>query len=179
MIKQDSNNYRIHEQKNEDLINQSLNELGAGRSILIDNNGVVIAGNGVYEQAEKLGIPIKIIESDGNTLYAVKRTDLMSEDEKRKRLAVLDNKTTDTSEFNYELLKDDFHLETLQELGFEDFEINDIDYSDQNKQFKQSDFDDAMILKLKYTEDQYKKVSSALLKIAATHEEAVLKLIEK
>ena len=179
MIKQDSNNYRKHTEKNEDLINQSLNELGAGRSILIDNNGVVIAGNGVYEQAEKLGIPIKIIESDGNTLYAVKRTDLMPEDEKRKRLAILDNKTTDTSVFDYELLKEDFHLETLQELGFEDFEINDIDYSDQNKQFKQSDFDDAMILKLKYTEDQHKKVSAALLKIADTHEEAVLKLIEK
>lgn len=55
-IKFDKRNYRKHNERNKELINKSLKELGAGRSILLDRDDSLIAGNGVYEQAEKLGI---------------------------------------------------------------------------------------------------------------------------
>lgn len=55
-IKFDKRNYRKHSDKNKNLINKSLKECGAGRSIVIDNNNEIIAGNGIYEQAQKLGI---------------------------------------------------------------------------------------------------------------------------
>ena len=48
-IKLDKRNYRKHNDRNKELINQSLGELGAGRSILIDNENEIIAGNGVFE----------------------------------------------------------------------------------------------------------------------------------
>jgi hypothetical protein len=50
-IKPDQRNYRIHTDKNKRIIEKSLKQLGAGRSILIDGNNEVIAGNGVFEQA--------------------------------------------------------------------------------------------------------------------------------
>lgn len=50
-IKLDPHNYRIHGEENKRLIRKSLTECGAGRSILVDKNDIVIAGNGVYEQA--------------------------------------------------------------------------------------------------------------------------------
>jgi hypothetical protein len=65
-IKTDSRNYRIHGDKNKALINKSLTECGAGRSILIDKDDVIIAGNGVYEQAQALGLKVRVIESDGS-----------------------------------------------------------------------------------------------------------------
>lgn len=50
-IKFDKRNYRKHSKKNKELIKKSLTELGAGRSVLVDAEGCLIAGNGVYEQA--------------------------------------------------------------------------------------------------------------------------------
>lgn len=126
-IKFDKRNYRKHNDRNKDLIRKSLDECGAGRSIIIDNEGEIIAGNGVYEQAQKLNIPVKVIETDGSELVVVKRTDLNTNDEKRKKLAVMDNSTSDTSEFDIELLKTDFEIPELQDLGLPVFEESDID----------------------------------------------------
>lgn len=116
-IKFDKRNYRKHNDKNKRLIKKSLEELGAGRSIIIDNEGEIIGGNGVYEQAKALKMPVRVVESDGSELIVVKRTDLSTEDEKRKKLAVMDNSTSDTSTFDFDLLKKDFDLPQLKEMG--------------------------------------------------------------
>lgn len=126
-IKFDKRNYRKHNDKNKELIRKSLNECGAGRSIVIDNNNEIIAGNGIYEQAQELGIKTKIIETDGSELVVVKRTDLSTDDEKRKKLAIMDNSTSDSSEFDLELLKVDLSIPELQDLGLPVFEASDID----------------------------------------------------
>ena len=124
----DKRNYRKHSDKNKDLISKSLKECGAGRSIVIDNEDNIIAGNGIYEQAQKLGIKPKIIETDGSELVVVKRTDLATDDEKRKQLAVMDNSTSDSSEFDFELLNEDFNPQTLQDWGLDvDFKLDDTD----------------------------------------------------
>lgn len=121
-IKYDKNNYRIHNAENKQLIKKSLEECGAGRSILIDNENEIIAGNGVYEQAKKLGIPVKVVETDGKELVVVKRTDLKTDDQKRKVLAVMDNTTSDSSEFDIEKLENDFGGIELLDLGIEGIE---------------------------------------------------------
>ena len=126
-IKFDKRNYRIHDDRNKDLIRKSLNECGAGRSILLDADNEIIAGNGVYEQAKEIGMPVKIIETDGSELVVVKRTDLKTDDYKRKKLAVMDNSTSDSSKFDIQLLNSDFNTPELQELGVPTFEASDID----------------------------------------------------
>lgn len=116
-IKFDSRNYRKHNAENKRLIKKSLEECGAGRSILIDGEDEIIAGNGVYEQAKKLKMPVRIIETDGSEIVAIKRTDLKTTDEKRKQLAVMDNSTSDSSEFDFELMAQDFNVEALEDMG--------------------------------------------------------------
>lgn len=126
MINFDKRNYRKHSDKNKELINKSLKECGAGRSIVIDNEDNIIAGNGIYEQAQKLGLKTKVIETDGSELVVVKRTDLATDDDKRKQLAVMDNSTSDSSEFDFELLSSDFEVDTLEDWGIDaDFEIEE------------------------------------------------------
>jgi len=127
MIKFDQRNYRKHNDKNKELINKSLSECGAGRSILIDNEDEIIAGNGVYEQARALNIPVRVIETDGSELIAVKRTDLNTQDEKRKRLAVMDNSSSDSSENDVVLLQEDFSATELLDMGVEipDIKVED------------------------------------------------------
>ena len=116
-IKFDKRNYRKHSDKNKRLIRKSLQECGAARSIVVDSEGEIIGGNGVFGEAQRLKMPIKVVETDGSELVVVKRTDLKTGDEKRKKLAVLDNSTSDTSEFDNSLLTSDFNLEQLLDLG--------------------------------------------------------------
>lgn len=118
-IKFDKRNYRKHNAENKRLIKKSLEECGAGRSILIDGEDEIIAGNGVYEQARKLKMPVRIIETDGSEIVAIKRTDLKTNDEKRKQLAVMDNSTSDSSEFDLELMAEDFSVDELNGMGVE------------------------------------------------------------
>jgi hypothetical protein len=115
----------LHNDRNKELIKKSLEECGAGRSIVIDNDNEIIAGNGIYEQAQALNIPVKVIETDGSELVVVKRTDLNTDDEKRKKLAVMDNSTSDSSEFDLELLSVDFDVPNLQDMGIDIPSIDD------------------------------------------------------
>ena len=127
MIKKDPRNARVHNTRNQRAIRESL-ELGAGRSILVDADNVIIGGNGVFAEAEKLGIPVRVVDSDGSELIAVRRTDLHTDDAKRKALAVADNRTGDLSHFDdaavVDLLKEagDFALKA----GFSAAEITRI-----------------------------------------------------
>ena len=117
-IKFDRRNYRIHSDKNKSLIKKSIEEAGLGRSIVIDAENEIIGGNGLVSQLPK-DTKIKVVETKGDELVVVKRTDLKTNDEKRKRLAILDNSTTDTSEFNMDMLLEDNTPEQLAELGIE------------------------------------------------------------
>nr|DAI32318.1 MAG TPA: hypothetical protein [Caudoviricetes sp.] len=56
----------------------------------------------------------------------VKRTDLQTGDNRRKALAIYDNSTSDTSEFDIELLKADFTDKDLQNFGIMD-DVEDVD----------------------------------------------------
>lgn len=119
-IKLDTHNYRIHDDRNLKLIKKSLKECGAARSIAIDAEGEIIAGNATYKTAQELGIPVKIIKTDGNELIAVQRTDLSTKDKKRKKLALMDNSTSDKVAWDIDTLSADFDLGELPELGIED-----------------------------------------------------------
>ena len=127
-IQSDPRNVRKHDARNKQVIFDSLKELGAGRSILIDAADTAVAGNGVLEQAEKLGIPIRVVESDGSELIAVKRIDLTPDDPKRKALAIVDNRSNDLSFFdNDELLKLAEETENWKDkLGFDEKEFEEL-----------------------------------------------------
>lgn len=125
-IKFDKRNYRRHDDKNKELIKKSIEEVGYGRSIVIDADNEVVCGNGVLSQTDKK-TPVKVIETDGNELIVVKRTDLKTDDLKRKQLAVMDNSASDSSDFDLALLQEDFDEETLADWGIE---IDNKDISD-------------------------------------------------
>ena len=76
-LKPDVRNARKRNKRASSTIEHSLKTLGAGRSIVIDKHGAIIAGNGVVENAAKAGITdIEVIQSDGSRIIAVQRVDL-------------------------------------------------------------------------------------------------------
>lgn len=116
-LKKDRRNYRVHGEKSHRIIGQSLDQCGAGRSILADSTGEIIAGNGVLEEAERRGIKTKFIETDGTELVVVVRKDLKPGDEKRKLLALADNAASDASSWNEELVRQDWNSNQGQAWG--------------------------------------------------------------
>lgn len=132
MVKFDKRNYRKHGDRNRKLIRKSLDELGAGRSIVIDAEGEIIGGNGVFEAWGDR--PIRVIESDGSELVVVQRTDLKTDDEKRKKLAIMDNSTSDTSTWDMSLLQADFDIPALADMGV-DIKLKDVDDKEPDVKF--------------------------------------------
>lgn len=80
------------------LLEDSLRRYGAGRSILADKHGNLIAGNKTAEVAAELGLPIRTIETDGHELVVVQRTDLdLTEGGAARELAYTDNRSAELS----------------------------------------------------------------------------------
>ena len=128
-LKFDHKNYRKHGDKNKTLIKRSIEEAGLGRSIVIDADDEIIAGNGLVSQIGK-DTPLRVVETTGDELVVVKRTDLKHGDAKRDALAIYDNSTSDTSEFDIELLKADFTDTELESFGV----LDDIDEDEDPEQ---------------------------------------------
>jgi DNA modification methylase len=103
-LKQDKKNARKRTDRSSTLIAESLQQYGAARSIVIDENGRILAGNGTVVGAKQAGInKVRVIDADGDELIAVRRTGL-SEDEK-VGLAIADNRTSDLSEWDNQMLQ--------------------------------------------------------------------------
>jgi hypothetical protein len=76
-----------------DALDRSLREFGAGRGVLIDRAGRIIAGNKTAERARRLGLPLRVIQTDGRQLIAVQRSDLdLTTDRAARDLAIADNR---------------------------------------------------------------------------------------
>ena len=102
-LKSDHKNARKRTDRSAELIKESLQRYGAARSIVIDENNRILAGNGTIEGAKEAGIDrIRVIETDGDEVIAVRRTGLT--EEQKVGLALADNRTADLSEWDQEML---------------------------------------------------------------------------
>lgn len=91
----DDKNFNKGTEYGEHLMDDSLRKFGLGRSILIDKNNRIIAGNKTAEKAGELGFEkVVVVETDGNTLVAVKRNDIDLDSSKGRELALADNATS-------------------------------------------------------------------------------------
>ncbi len=103
-LQNDPKNARKRTDRSAKLIKQSLEEYGAARSIVIDENNRILAGNGTIAGAKAAGIKnLRIIEANGDEIIAVKRSNL-TEDQK-VGLAIADNRTGDLSEWDTDMLE--------------------------------------------------------------------------
>ena len=109
-LAQDQHNFNKGSEQGQELMERSFKEMGAGRSILIDRNGNIIAGNKSQKAAIAAGIKkVRIIETTGDELVAVKRTDVDIDSAEGRKMAYLDNLTTQVN-----LTWDETELQAVQ-----------------------------------------------------------------
>lgn len=122
-LAQDSHNFNKGNEQGQQLMERSFKELGAGRSILLDRNGNIIAGNKSQQAAIAAGIKkVRVIETTGDELVAVKRTDVDIDSAEGRKMAYLDNLTTQVN-----LTWDETELEAVQ-ADVEGFDIADFGF---------------------------------------------------
>jgi DNA modification methylase len=113
----DPQNARRHSARNLAAIQASLQEVGAARSIVIGETGTILADNATVEATGILGLTrVRVIDTDGTDLVAVRRTGL-TPDQKRT-LALADNRTAELADWDPDvlaILADDFDLSGLWE----------------------------------------------------------------
>jgi hypothetical protein len=102
----DRSNRRDHNPRNVGMIADALHAVGAARSIVIDEDGVVLAGNATIEAAADAGIEhVRIIEASGHELIAVRRRGLTAE--QKRVLALADNRAAELATWNLDQLRAD------------------------------------------------------------------------
>src|SRR5262249_20225128 len=106
-LRPDPRNANLGTDRGRDLLERSLREYGAGRAILIDRHGTIIAGNKTYEQAKRLHMKLHVVTTDGRHLVAVLREDLdLQTDPRAQALAIADNRVGQIDlEWNVEMLQ--------------------------------------------------------------------------
>lgn len=142
-LTQDQHNFNKGTAKGKKLMNKSLKELGAGRSILLDKNGNIIAGNKTQLAAIEAGITkVRVIETTGNELVAVKRTDVDLDSKKGREMALADNAASrlnlewDEVELANAAAEYDLNLDDWKPQE-QEIEVNQIDISDSLQHYHQ------------------------------------------
>lgn len=97
-LKFDEHNFNLHTDEGMELLKKSVEQNGFGRSVLCDKHGNLLAGNGIVETAIKTGkTKIKVVETTGEELVVVQRTDLDINTEQGRTMALADNVTAHTN----------------------------------------------------------------------------------
>lgn len=139
------------------------------RPIVINKDNVIVAGN--MRHRALLELEMDKVPSE----WVAKADDLT--DEQVRKFIIIDN--IGYGEHDWEMLQAEWDFDELEDWGLDvpSFAHDEVDYSDKNKEIDIDEFDDKMILKLEFTEDEYHLVKDKLLHLASTPEQAIFKLL--
>lgn len=104
-LRPDARNARRRTARSRAMIAESISEFGPARSGLVDENLNIIAGNGTAEGMAAAGIKkVRVVEPEPDEWVVVKRSGLTGE--QKTRLALIDNRSAELSEWDREVLLD-------------------------------------------------------------------------
>lgn len=170
-LKFDDKNFNKHTEFGMGLLEKSLNKFGAGRSILVDKDDNIIAGNGIVEAAANAGLTkTKVVETTGDELVVVKRTDVALNSAQGREMALADNATAKADlDWDFENIINEIGPETAKDWGVDEFKTGlDAEKQIENREptitssFITFDYSDE--IELKITNETAEKLMSEMIK---------------
>lgn len=120
---QDDHNFNKGNEQGAQLLERSFRECGAGRSVLIDKDNRLVGGNKAQKGFKAAGKKkVIIVDSDADTLVAVRRKDVSLDSAEGRKMAYLDNLTTQVN-----LTWDETELQAVQ-ADVEGFDVADFGF---------------------------------------------------
>ncbi len=119
----DAANVRVRDERAAKTLDSSLRRFGPARSIVVDERGIVRAGNGTLEAAQRAGVKeVLVVDPEPGQLVAVRRREWSPTE--ATAYAIADNRTADLSMFDDAALRD-----TLAALEAEAFDLDAIGFT--------------------------------------------------
>ena len=168
----DNKNFNKGTEYGDRLMDESLRRFGLGRSILIDKNNRIIAGNKTAEKAADIGFTdVVVVEVDGNQLVAVKRKDIDLDSAKGRELALADNATGKANLAWDEELISDISAQFNFEPGDWGVEIETINPDDYGTDFALNSGDKKPIQQMAFTlsDGQAEMIKNCIQRILAVY----------
>lgn len=98
-LKPDPQNLRLHPDENLEMIRESFQDIGPARSISIDEEGIVWAGNGVVQAAKELGFKkVRTVDAAPDELVAVRITGKTAE--QKRAYSIRDNRAPELARWD-------------------------------------------------------------------------------
>lgn len=173
----DDRNFNKGTEYGNTLLEKSFQKFGAGRSILLDKNNRIIAGNKAAGKYGELGgEKVIVVETEGDTLVAVKRTDVDLDSAAGRELALADN-ATQRADLSWEREA----IEAAErEWGFvaEEWGVKDEEWMPEipDEPRDAADYDSPKMV-FQFNAEEFAFVSDALALIDANKENALLKIL--
>jgi len=109
------------------LLKSSIESYGFGRSILVDKDGNVIAGNKTLEKAKELNLPVKVVNTDGKEIIIHQRNDLSIESKEGRELSIVDNRSSQIGlDWDAETMNSLDVIVDWEKIGFSKEDIDEI-----------------------------------------------------
>ena len=182
-LKPDEHNANRGTERGQYMVEQSVRKLGAGRSLLVDRNGKLIAGNKTQEAAINAGIEDAVlIRTKGDKFVVVMREDLDLDDPtgQARELAYVDNRTGQVGlDFDPDVIAAD--LAAGLDLGdwWQDWEIEQIEYAPESpvdyteewqEDYNHDNLDAARMIKVHFVSNADAKKFADLLGVSITED---------
>jgi len=168
----DDKNFNKGSEFGQGLIEKSFEKFGAGRSILIDKNNKIIAGNKSTENYGALGgQDVIVVESDGKQLIAVKRTDIDLDTAQGREMALADNATAKANiVWAEDIIAEEIGVEVAESWGVNANSVSDSD--DFGTDFTLPEGDKAPFQQMTFTlaDEQAEQIKNAIADVKATEE---------
>ena len=135
------------------------------RPIVVNSDMIVLGGNMRLKACKEAGLKeIPVIFADDLT------------EEQQLEFIIKDN--VGFGEWDWEMIANEWDAEVLEDWGLEipSYHFTD-EFSDKNEEINIDEFENKMVINLKYTEEDYYKLKEGLEKISSTPENAVFKLL--
>lgn len=167
----DDKNFNLGSEYGAKLLDNSFSKFGAGRSVLVDKNNRLIAGNKSAEMFGQLGNEnIIIVETTGDELVVVKRTDIDLDSQQGREMALADNQV---SKINFvlaeEVLAETLTAEVCEAWGVKQFQVLDEDFGT-DFSLKDGDKEPFQQMKFTFADEQAIQVQNAIADIKLTEE---------
>lgn len=166
----DDKNFNRGSEFGNSLIEKSFRKFGAGRSILLDKNNRIIAGNKSVENAVSIGMEdVQIVESDGKRIIAVKRMDIDLDSPEGREMALADNASAKANiVFDAELVEAELGEAVCEEWGVD----TGIKNEGFGEDFSLPDGDKAPFQQMTFTlaDEQAEQIKNAIDDIKKTEE---------
>ena len=136
------------------------------RPIVVNDDMIILGGNMRFKACKEAGLKeVPIIKASGLSA------------EKQREFLIKDN--VSGGEWDWDMLANEWDEIELGDWGLDiqNFNTGNVDYSDKNEEINVDDFENEMVIKLKFSENDYNLVREQLSKIASTPEQAVWKLL--